>query len=71
MRIKKILSQSRRDFIAEFICGHCEHTVEESGYDDAHFHSNVIPKMRCIKCKKTEGESYRPLTTKYPEGKQV
>ena len=42
-----------------------------SGYDDANFHKNVIPAMVCEKCGKTADESYRPLSTKYPEGMQV
>ena len=43
MHIKKIVSQNRRDFIAIYECEHCGHTSEGSGYDDAHFHKNVIP----------------------------
>ncbi|MFR4872947.1 MAG: hypothetical protein ACLUAK_06790 [Dialister invisus] len=73
MRIKEILHQNRRDFSAIFICPFCGYEEEQSGYDDANFHQNVIPKIECKKCGKTEqdGESYRPLTTKFPEGYQV
>ena len=75
MKIIEILSQNRRDFRADYkceSCGHIEHN--QSGYDDANFHYNVIPNMKCPVCGKTSIESgteYRPLTTKYPEGYQI
>lgn len=68
MKIKEIKSQSRRDFQAVYECEHCGHTQDGSGYDDDNFHQNVIPTMKCEKCKKTSGDNYRPLSTKYPEG---
>ncbi len=71
MKIKEILSQNRRDFRAIYECEHCGETNEGYGYDDSNFHENVIPKMKCGKCGKTAPESYRPLTTKYPDGFQV
>jgi len=72
MKIKKINSQSRRDFWADMECEHCGNIEKGvSGYDDAFFHSNVIPKMKCKKCDKTSGDDYRPLTTKYPENQIV
>ena len=71
MKIKTIVSQHRRDFTAVYECEHCGHEQRGSGYDDAYFHANVIPDMTCKECGKTAAESYRPLTTKYPEGYQV
>jgi len=71
MKIKTITGQSRRDFWAIYECGHCGHTEKGSGYDDANFHQNVIPNMKCSKCGKKEGDTYRPLATKYPEGKVI
>ncbi len=71
MKIKTIESQSRRDFYAIYECEHCGYTERGSGYDDANFHQNVIPTMKCKQCGKTADENYRPLTTKYPEGMQV
>jgi Zn ribbon nucleic-acid-binding protein len=72
MRIKKINSQHRRDFRADYECEHCGHIKKDAyGYDDANFHNNVIPEMECQKCGKTASKDYRPLATKYPEGKQV
>ena len=65
MKIKSILSQSRRDFTAVYECEHCDKTVEGRGYDDDHFHRNVIPAMVCEGCGKRSGDNYRPLTTKY------
>ena len=71
MKIKKILSQSRRDFVAIYECEHCGYAVVRGRYDDTHFHAKVIPEMVCEKCGKTADESYRPLTTKYPDGTVV
>lgn len=68
MKIKQKLSQSRRDFRAIYICEHCNHEYEAGGYDDAHFHQNVIPDFKCPVCKKTSPETYKPNETKYPEG---
>ncbi len=38
MRIKKIISQDRRDFTAIYECEHCGFTYEGNGYDDSYFH---------------------------------
>ena len=39
MKIKRIVSQHRRDFYAIYECEHCESVSEESrGYDDKNFH---------------------------------
>jgi len=71
MRIKTIVSQHRRDFTAVYLCEHCGHTHESSGYDDTYFHETVVPKMKCPTCDKTAHKTYRPLATKYPDGKVV
>jgi len=71
MHIKKITDQIRRDFWAIYECEHCGYQQNGSGYDDANFHQNVIPVMKCEVCGKTAGDEYRPLATKYPEGMQV
>jgi len=65
MQIKKIISQNRRDFQATYMCEHCGNEERGSGYDDAHFHANVIPKMTCEHCKKTASDDYQPLATKH------
>lgn len=70
MRIKKILSQHRRDFQAEYECD-CGHTHQDYGYDDANFHNNVIPDMICEACGTKESEDYRPLAPKHPEWQTV
>ena len=67
MKIKVIMSQSRRDFQAVYVCEHCGHEKEGYGYDDCYFHHKVIPKMKCESCGKTAGDDYRPLATKYPD----
>ena len=74
MKIKEITYQHRRDFEAIYVCEGCGTEINGRGYDDANFHENVIPSMRCPKCGKTSeecGADYRPLTTKYPEGFQI
>ncbi len=78
MKIKEITSQYRRDFYAIYECQFCGHEEKGSGYDDANFHNNVIPKMRCKSCGKSALENgdelkseYRPLSTKYPAGYQI
>jgi len=71
MRIKEILSQHRRDFDAIYECEHCGSQKRTHGYDDANFHQNVVPKMKCPYCGLTAGENYRPLKPKYPEGTTV
>ena len=74
MKIKNIISQSRRDFKADYICENCGNIETKDGYDDRNFHDNVIPKMKCSKCGKSrndlgiEGEY---TETKYPEGFQI
>lgn len=71
MKIKEIISQSRRDFIAVYVCEHCGHEIKMGGYDDDNFHINVIPSFSCEKCGKKAGGDYKPMVTKYPEGFQV
>jgi transcription elongation factor Elf1 len=71
MKIKKITSQTRRDFTAIYECEHCGHESVGGGYDDAYFHQNVIPDMTCWKCGKKADKDYRPLATKYAEHKIV
>jgi transcription elongation factor Elf1 len=65
MKIKEILSQSRRDFQAIYVCEHCGHEENGSGYDDDYFHNQIIPKRVCKECGKTADENYRPLAPKY------
>lgn len=71
MKIKTITSQDRRDFTAVYVCEHCGAEKTDYGYDDANFHKNVIPSMKCAACGKSASSAYRPLTTKYPDSKIV
>ncbi len=72
MKIKRIISQNRRDFWADYECEHCGYIDEiQTGYDDSNFHQNVIPKMKCKKCDKQAPEDHRPLAPKYNEDQQV
>ncbi len=53
MKIKEIIAQHRRDFMAIYECEHCGHEEQGSGYDDAYYHNTVVPKRKCDKCGKT------------------
>lgn len=55
MRIKEITSRSRRDFTAIYECESCGRIHKDYGYDDANFHQNVIPNMKCGGCGATSG----------------
>ena len=67
MKIKEIINQHRRDFHAIYICEHCGHEENGSGYDDSNFHQNVIPAKKCKKCGEKAPENYRPLAPKYDD----
>lgn len=67
MKIKKITSQSRRDFYAIYECEHCKHEEKSYGYDDSNFHLNVLPNKICPKCGEKADANYRPLMTKYAD----
>jgi hypothetical protein len=71
MKIKKIISQHRRDFTAIYECEHCGYKKEQGGYDDSYYHTVVVPTMKCDKCKKTAKDDYVPMQTKYHDGYQV
>ena len=74
MKIKKLLSQNRRDFYAIYVCESCGYEEERSGYDDRNFHDNVIPNIKCKQCEKSRNDLgiVGELTqTRYPEGMQV
>ena len=71
MKIKKIISQHRRDFYAIFECEHCGLTHEKHGYDDGHFHNNVIPTMKCPQCGKTSSSDYRAFAPKYRDNEVI
>ena len=59
LKIKQILSQTRRDYVALMECEHCGHEQKDlHGYDDANFHNNVIPNMECPGCKKKSKNNF-------------
>jgi len=74
MKIRTIISQHRRDFQAIYSCENCGETHESYGYDDRNFHDNVIPAMKCRKCKLSSndlGTEIPHTETKYPDHLQV
>lgn len=50
MRLKTKIRQHRRDFTGIYECDHCGFLEEGPGYDDTHFHQQVIPNMTCPGC---------------------
>ena len=68
MFIKKVIWQHRRDMKVLYECEHCGNCYEDSAYDDANFHNNVVPCIRCSKCGKTANKDNTLIhKTKYPE----
>ena len=69
MKIKRMISQHRRDFWCDYECQNCGNILEDkSGYDDDNFHINVIPNMKCKKCGKSTndlGIKNEPRQTRY------
>lgn len=55
MYLKSKIRQHRRDFVAVYACSFCDHEQQGEGYDDAYFHTQVIPAMPCGGCGKTGG----------------
>lgn len=53
MRVKKVNSYRHNDFYADYTCEHCKAVeLDVAGYNDQHFHENVIPKWYCKSCGK-------------------
>jgi len=51
MKILKFTCQHRHDFKATIKCEYCGHTQELAhGYDDDHYHNNVMPTITCESC---------------------
>ncbi len=71
MKIKRIVAQNRRDFVAVYECEYCGHEREGTGYDDSYFHRVVVAEMKCPACDRAAPSDYRPLGTKYPAGQVV
>ena len=66
MKIKQITHQSRRDFWADLECEHCNHVQKlANGYDDSHFHTNVIPAIKCEECGEVAPSTFRAMAPKY------
>ena len=54
MRITKTYSWNRRDFYYDATCEHCGNVDKNnSGYDDANYYNNVVPDLKCSKCKES------------------
>lgn len=71
MKIKKIISQHRRDFTAIYECESCGFEKKMGGYDDSYFHNEVIPNFKCDECGSKGSDDYEPLAPKYADGVQI
>jgi len=74
MRLIEITYQSRRDFEGNYKCENCGNIDKYRGYDDRNYHDNVMPEIRCPKCKQSTnslGLPHQYVATKYPEGFQI
>ena len=68
MKLQKITNQNRRDFIANYVCEYCGYVEEDvRGYDDTHYHNNVIPNMTCTQCGKNAPNDALKSSPKYPD----
>lgn len=72
MKIKRVTWSHRYDFSADMECEHCGHVEKlTTGYDDANYHENVIPKMVFPACKKDRsGEENKALVAAAAEKKR-
>lgn len=53
MRINEYTNQHRFDFDAILECEHCSYVQPlKNGYDDAYFHTKVLPRVNCKGCGK-------------------
>lgn len=65
MHIKEKILQNGRAFRAIYECGHCKASYRGSGYDDDHFHNNVIPNLACEVCGEKASNEYQPASPFY------
>lgn len=64
MKIKAITWQMRNDYSAVMVCEHCGHeSVDSAGYNDAFYHSRVIPAMSCPACGKDRAGDIKAKAT--------
>jgi len=68
MKIKKIIHQNSREFKSIYECENCGFEEVYSGYDDANYHENVVPNMKCENCGKVAPDNYKPVITQWPRG---
>ncbi|SCB51764.1 hypothetical protein GA0061099_102142 [Bradyrhizobium yuanmingense] len=50
MKIQTLTDQLRNDLYGTLVCEHCEHSQKFVGYDDANWHNNVLPAIKCSTC---------------------
>lgn len=56
MRIEKITNQIRNDIYGVLRCD-CGGEQKFVGYDDANYHRNVVPTIKCKVCGRTERDA--------------
>lgn len=75
MKILKKTHQYRRDFEAIIKCEFCDNEEKLSGgYDDHYYHTEVLPDIKCDKCKESTNSKGGVIDIpqlKYAEGYQI
>lgn len=75
MKLIKRISQTRRDFWADYQCEFCGHKENnQSGYDDSYYYEHVIPNMVCAKCSQSTVTGHGTpdsITPVVPEGLEI
>lgn len=64
MKIESIKPTSGRDLYGKLTCEHCGSLAElRGGYDDGHWHSDVLPAFHCAQCGLNRAGQLRSLET--------
>ena len=73
MQIKSMKPGTGRDLYGTLSCEHCGSEEKlVGGYDDAHWHNNVLPAQHCPTCRKNRaGDVPSPETHAANEAKGV
>jgi hypothetical protein len=70
MKITRTYGWYRRDFSYDAKCEHCgQEDKNLSGYDDSNYYNNVVPTIKCSKCKETSLS--KPIVTDTPNSVYV
>lgn len=57
MKVKKIITQNSKYFLAIYECEHCGQTQKDKGFSDECFYLNTLPQMKCESCLRSTEET--------------